>query len=134
MANKFKTATVAVMTAVATLGANGASGGENASIDDKKINAAARITRGSVLKYEVVSDSIPNAQLVKYHIDQDGDNKADVVRRRIVPDGQICPPRHSPFDIIEINELYDEKYRMWNIIDEVRKGTRKPHAAPQKTR
>ena len=50
---------------------------------EKTSDMAARRTVGSVLKYEIEKGPDAGTRFLVYHIDQDGDGKSDVVRRRI---------------------------------------------------
>lgn len=101
----------------------------NAKNKAKKTDAAARLTRGSVIKYESVKSPIENTICIAYHIDENGDGNADVVRNRIQPTNE--PFRmQSPFTKMEFFEMYDPVYHTWNIVKETRIGTTKPAKAP----
>jgi len=88
------------------------------------VNAAARRTVGTIIKYETVPSVIPDMHVVGYHMDEDGDGRADVVRYRFVGVNQPHV-MHSPFAIVEVIESYDEKNHVWNIVAENVVGTQK---------
>lgn len=120
-----KVKTLAIM-AIATMMAAPA----NTQVKDKKTAAAARLTRGCVIKYNPVKSPIKNTVCIEYHIDKDGDGKADVVCNRICPCDEPLPGKCSPFAIVEINEVYDSKCKMWRIATERTIGTSKPANVP----
>ncbi len=93
------------------------------------VNAAARRTVGTIVKYETVPSLMPDMHIVAYHIDEDGDGRADVVRYRMVGTNQPHV-MHSPFAIVEVIETYDEKNHVWNITAENIVGTQKIQNPP----
>lgn len=127
----------AAVIAAATLAMNVPGHAQSVQTSDRKsdkteqgVDAAARRTVGSIVKYETVPMLIPGKYFVEYHIDEDGDGRVDVVRRRVIHDGEAVPGMHNPFEIVEIIEVYDSKNHMWNIIKEKVVGSRKPKSVP----
>lgn len=127
MKNVKKSILVAGMGAL-TLGApaNAKSGKNTDKVKDTAsvVNAAARRTVGTIVKYETVPSLMPDMNIIGYHIDEDGDGRADVVRYRMVGVNQPHV-MHSPFAIVEVIETYDEKNHVWNITAENVVGTQK---------
>lgn len=141
--NKFKTATVSIMTAIASMLPHAAKADNDIITTNKEntTNAAARITTGNVVKYETKKSGTHDLSFTEYYIDENGDGRADVIRRSISRDGDTYIPQmaYSPFSIVEFIEIYDEKHHMWNISQTNVVGSRKLKTAPtyvrqQKTR
>lgn len=103
------------------------------NVDVKKVgvvNAAARRTVGAIVKYETIMSPIQGKHIIGYHIDEDGDGRADVVRYRMIDSNQPHV-MHSPFATVEIIETYDEKNHVWNIVQENVVGTQKLKKLPE---
>lgn len=142
MTNKLKTTTLSLMAAAmtASCAATNKSTTQQAHAPTK-ISTAARITVGSVIEYKDVTLNGKNLSVTEYHIDTDGDGKADVVRQFINRDANIYYTQvmHSPFSVLEIIEKYDEQHHMWNVTETNVIDSRKLKNAPvympmQKTR
>ena len=96
----------------------------------EKTAAAARKTVGSVLRYENITDTVTGQNYIEYHIDESGDGNVDVVRRWAVRPDAAMPAMHSPFAIVEIIEVYDEKTCQWVLFQEQVVDSRKLKTAP----
>lgn len=101
-------------------------GGAHAGVPTKQMNindefatvrSAARLTVGTIVKYETMPSLTPDVHIIGYHIDTDGDGRADVVRYRMIATNE-SHVMQSPFAIVEITETYDEKNHVWNITHE----------------
>lgn len=131
---KIKKKAITFMGAVITMASSmAAANSDNARVNaTETVDDAARITVGNIVKCENGKSDNPNLSVTDYHIDQDGDGKADVVLQCISRDGDRYIPQiqYSPFSVVEFIEEYNKKNRMWNIINTKVIGTRKLENAP----